>query len=138
MPVRDENGRIIGVLRGTVDISVVFGALSEIAFGETGRAALLDREGKILYASNENLLMQQAPEEILTVINDRREGWSADLSDLDGNPAIVAYNFTEGDLAEMLGWTTFLDQDLEEVNAALKVLLKHLTILTIKKSSQKF
>jgi hypothetical protein len=37
VPVYDRNGRgIVGILRGTVDISVVFDALSEIRFGETG------------------------------------------------------------------------------------------------------
>jgi methyl-accepting chemotaxis protein len=120
VPVYDNNGDVIGVLRGTVDISVVFGALSEISHGQTGHAALLDREGKILYARNENLLMQQAPENLLAAIAEGGDGWRSDLQDLDGNPALVAYRALEGDLAETLGWTLLLDQDLEEVNAPIR------------------
>lgn len=37
---------------GTVDVSLVFASLSEVVIGQTGHAALLDREGKILYANN--------------------------------------------------------------------------------------
>jgi methyl-accepting chemotaxis protein len=120
VPMRDEESQVIGVLRGTVDISVVFGALSDVSFGKTGHAALLDREGNILYASNDDLLMQSAPQEILAATADGMDGWSSDLHDLDGNAAIVAYHFLEGDLAEPLGWTILLDQDLDEVNAPLR------------------
>jgi len=119
VPVHDEEEDIIGVLRGTVDISVVFDALSTIAFGETGHAALLDREGRILYANNKELLMQQASEEILTAIEETGEGWRENMDDLEGNPAIVAYHSMEGELAGPLGWRIVLDQDLDEVKAPI-------------------
>ena len=73
VPVRDEDGVIIGILRGTVDISVIFGTFSEITTGETGHAVLLDREGKILYAHDKNILMEQAPEELLAVVGEDDE-----------------------------------------------------------------
>ncbi len=120
VPVHDDDGRVIGVLRGTVDISVVFGTLSQITFGETGHAALLDREGRILYAHDKSLLMQTAPAEIQAIIKTQQAGWSRDLHDLNGHPAIIAYDFGEGELAEALGWTILLDQDLEEVNAPVR------------------
>jgi len=130
VPIRGEESQVIGVLRGTVDISVVFDALAQIRFGETGHAALLDREGKILYTSNSDLLMQQAPEEVLTAIEGRERNWRRDLKDLDGNPAVVAYSFLEEDsadsergLSKSLGWTIVLDQDLSEVNAPVRRVL---------------
>ncbi|MBN1889477.1 MAG: HAMP domain-containing protein [Thermoflexales bacterium] len=118
VPIRDKKGQaVIGVLRGTVDISLVFRALPELSFGKTGHAALLDRNGRILYAQNPNLLMQPAPQEILTAIRGGKGAWRSDLHDLDGNPAIVAYQVLDGELAESLGWTILLDQDRSEVNA---------------------
>ena len=120
VPVRDEDGAIIGILRGTVDISVVFGTFSQITMGETGHAVLLDREGKILYAHDQNMLLEQAPEELLAVIREEDEGWRSSLHDLDGNPAVVAFHDMEGDLAEALGWTIVLDQDMQEVNAPVE------------------
>jgi methyl-accepting chemotaxis protein/HAMP domain-containing protein len=121
VPVYDRGGRqLIGVLRGTVDVSVVFGQLSEIAFGETGHAALLDGEGTILYAKDPELLMQQAPEGIRSLLRTGRDGWYRDAQDLDGNPAIVAVRFLPGDLGESLNWAVLLDQDLSQVNRSVQ------------------
>ncbi len=122
VPVYDRNGRgIVGILRGTVDISVVFDALSEIRFGETGYAALLDRQGRILYAHDETQLMQPAPDVLWAAFKNTAEGdWRRDLTDLDGQPAVIAYRRMEGVLAESLGWGILLEQDLQEVNAAVR------------------
>jgi len=122
VPIYDLTGQsVIGVLRGTVDISVVFEALEAIHFGETGYAALLDREGKLLYAHDSTLLMQPAPVELTSAIqNGTSEGWRKDLHDLDKNPAVIAYRTLEGPLAESLGWTIVLEQDRNEVDEAIQ------------------
>ena len=116
IPVYDNAGKVIGILRGTVDISVVFTAMSQVKFDETGHAALLDRNGLILYANDENLLMQTAPQEILDFIKSGENGWSRDYHDLNGNPAVLAFQTMQGELADQLGWIILLDQDLSEVN----------------------
>jgi methyl-accepting chemotaxis protein len=116
IPIYDRVGKIIGVLRGTVDISVVFSAMSQIRFDETGYAALLDRNGMILYANDEKLLMQTVPQEILDFIQSGNNGWSQDYKDLSGNRAVLAFQTMQGELADQLGWIILLDQDLSEVN----------------------
>ncbi|MFZ5917315.1 MAG: cache domain-containing protein, partial [Chloroflexota bacterium] len=121
VPVYDQSGRqLIGVLRGTVDVSVVFGQLSEIAFGETGHVALLDGAGTILYARDRDMLMQQAPESILTLLDEGQDGWYQDANDLDGNLAIAAVRFLKGDLGESLNWAILIDQDMREVNSSVQ------------------
>jgi len=102
-----------------VDISVVFGALSKIEFGQTGYAALFDKQGKILYAQNNDLLMEQAPEALFAFVNGE-ESWNKALSDLDGNPAVVASSPLEGELGNSLGWVLLLEQDLREVYAPMQ------------------
>ena len=62
VPVRSADGTIVGVLRGTIDVTVVFDYLSQIAFGQTGHAALLDSDGTILYSHNSDQLMTAAPD----------------------------------------------------------------------------
>ncbi len=119
VPIRDAAGDVIGILRGTVDISVVFGALSKIEFGQTGYAALFDKQGKILYAQNNDLLMEQAPEALFAFVNGE-ESWNKALSDLDGNPAVVASSPLEGELGNSLGWVLLLEQDLREVYAPMQ------------------
>ncbi len=121
VPLRSpETGEVVGVLRGTVDVSVVLQALAGVRFGETGRAALLDRNGNVLYSHNENQLMQPAPDQIVALVREGTGGWSQDLRDLDGNRAVVAYQRLEGPLAEALGWTIVAEQDLSEVNAEVR------------------
>ncbi len=121
VPVRGKDGHeIIGILRGTVDISVVFDTLSQIAFGQTGYAALLDSEGKILYAHNSDLLLSQAPDTIQTALSNSTEGWRGDLTDLDGNPAVIAFRQMGGDMGEALGWTLLVEKDQQEVNTPVQ------------------
>ncbi|MGA9597237.1 MAG: cache domain-containing protein, partial [Acidimicrobiia bacterium] len=37
--------QVVGILRGTVDVSAIFSSLSTISFGETGYASLIDQNG---------------------------------------------------------------------------------------------
>lgn len=115
IPIQNDNQQVIGVLRGTVDISVVFDTLSHIQFGTTGYAALIDRQGTILYANDSDLLMDQAPQEIIDFINGDSIS-SQDLNDLDGNPAVMAYSKLDGALGESLGWAVLLEKDRAEIN----------------------
>jgi methyl-accepting chemotaxis protein len=113
--VLPSNGKVIGVLRGTVNVTSIFTGLSSIAFGTTGKAVLLDEEGIVLYSVNTEQLMQPAPEEILSAVATTRNSWRADLRDLDGNPAVIGFQTLEGNLADSLRWTILVDQDLKEV-----------------------
>ena len=124
VPVRDpDSDQVVGILRGTINVTVVFEALSKITLGETGRAALIDRQGNLLYAPNADLLMKPAPEEYMALIASGTDGYTTQLRDLDGNRSIQAYLFMEGDLADSLGWIIWLDQDLAEVNAPVRASL---------------
>ena len=121
VPVRDpQSAEVIGVLRGTVDVSSVFSSLAEIHFGQTGYATLLSREGSILYAHDEKLLMQPAPAALLAAVESGKDGWRADLEDLDGHPAVLGISHLKGGLADHLGWTMVMDQDLSEINAQVR------------------
>jgi len=116
VPVRSSRTQeIIGVLRGTVNVTAVFNELAKIKYGETGRAALMDNSGTILYSPNSEQLMQPAPEEYIALIEGKDSASSTNLNDLDGNPAVITFQRLEGDLANILNWVLFIDQDLTEV-----------------------
>ncbi len=124
VPIRAETGgEVIGVLRGTINIASVFKPLSRVAVGQTGHAALLDRNGIILYASNPNLLMQPAPESIISAVQNNTDGWRDDLTDLDQNPAVIAFDHLENEHGELLGWVVLTDQDIAEIEAPVRQLL---------------
>ena len=76
VPIRDrETGKAIGVLRGTLDISVMINTLGSVRAGQTGSATLIDSEGVILYSQDETRLMQPAPDEILALFEVGKSGW---------------------------------------------------------------
>ena len=75
-----------------MNVSSVFADISSISYGKTGTAALLDANGVILYASNPDLLMKPAPEEIIQIVNAHDNSWHSDLHDLDGNPAVIGFH----------------------------------------------
>ncbi|KPL70893.1 hypothetical protein ADN00_17820 [Ornatilinea apprima] len=128
-PIQDA-GEVIGVLRTTVDVSIAFSTLSQIKIGETGAAALVDRNGTLLYTDNADLLMQTAPDWLLNFITDA-SGWSQTLTDLNGNPAVLSYYKLTGKNANALGWTLVLDQDLSEVNQTVRNILINNAIIAV-------
>ena len=118
VPIRAAGSQeVIGILRGTADVSVVFMEVAAIQIGETGSAILLDRENNILYAAEEEWAMQPAPETIVTLINSEDLTWGQNIPDLTKHAAIMAYSRLEGDLADTLGWTLLLHQDMAEILA---------------------
>lgn len=119
VPIRDEKGALIGVLRGTVDISAVFETLSNIKLGETGDVILLDKAGTILFAHSADMLMQPAPQR-LAEFAISSQPWSDKLTDLQGNPSLLVHNKLGGVLGDFLGWNLILNQDLSEIHRATR------------------
>ena len=133
VPVRDFNGeQVIGVLRGTVNVTALFNDLSGLQIGKTGNAALIDLDGNILYSPKPEQLMQPVPASWLNVIQAQQSVWNNNLRDLDGNPAVLAFTPLQGDLASSLGWTIVLDQNLQEVQQpVMNSLIKNLLISVV-------
>jgi methyl-accepting chemotaxis protein len=122
VPLRDRDGKtIVGVLRGTVDVSAMFAELASMEAGTVDNVSLLDGEGKIIYDDNPDLTMTDAPEQIAAVVKEGKDTWRKDLNDLDeGKPAVMSFHFVPGEVGQALGWVIVLEQDLDAVNAPLQ------------------
>ncbi len=129
-PVRDQNGTVIGVLRGTVDVSVIFDTLSQVRIGETGEAILLDANDIILYASDEEMLMQPAPEWLKDFL-DSEDVWNAKLQTLAGQPALAAQSELSGELGEALGWEIVMVQETSEISQVTRRNLLYSILLAL-------
>ncbi|MBE0698913.1 MAG: hypothetical protein IH586_18505, partial [Anaerolineaceae bacterium] len=116
VPVMDASGTLVGVLRGTVDVTAIFTELAAAKYGETGHASLVDPQGVILYSQNSDLFMQPAPEKLLDFLNSG-DSWSSNYPSPTGEPALLAVAPLPGVLAESLGWKVIMEEDLQEVNA---------------------
>ncbi len=49
IPVKDQTGQVIGVLKTSLDISVFFQSLLKYQFGKTGHVSLLNEQGDVIY-----------------------------------------------------------------------------------------
>ena len=127
VPIRDPQTRkTIGVMRGTMDISVLISVLGDLKIGNTGNAWLINRDGVILYSPDKEQIMKPAPEWITGLFKEGKNGWVMS-KDFDEVPALLSYNLMQGDQGKMLDWRLVLGQDQVEVNqGALNSLLMSL------------
>jgi methyl-accepting chemotaxis protein len=109
-----DTQKVIGVLRGTLDISMMVKTLGNIKIGETGRIMLVDAQGVVLYSQNPAQVMQPVSAEILALLKPEQSGWSQ-ATTMEGNPAIIAYSFLDGDLGKSLAWRMVVSQDMAEL-----------------------
>ena len=116
VPIRDTDGEVIGILRGTIDVSIVFRDLSHINFGNTGSATLFDRDGTVLYSRDTAKLMTMMPDDFLPNLQGDTNHTEKGLQDLDGNDAVLAFFMPSDEILQQLGWVLVLDQDMSEIN----------------------
>ena len=121
VPIYDaEQRQVVGVLRGTADISRLVQALEGVQIGQTGRAALVGRTGTLIYSPVAELLNQPLPQDQwLALVQAGRPALVAGLPDLEAEPAMVAYAPLTGPLAERLGWGVFIYQAEAELRIGL-------------------
>ncbi len=115
VPVWDEQTQaVIGVLRGTLDVSIMMDAIGSIMIGDGGFVTLIDRNGIILYSHNPALIMQPAPENIQQLLAEKGSGWVEGV-DFDGEKSILVYSTLEGEKSDALGWHLIANHKMKEI-----------------------
>jgi len=110
VPIYDpDTGRVIGVLRGTLDVSQVVRNLADVDLGSQGAVYLVDANGNILYAADQALIMKKAPDNIMTLLGSGQSGW-AQTNSLDGHLGIVAFNGINRS-QDLIGWRVITSID---------------------------
>ncbi|PKN97909.1 MAG: hypothetical protein CVU42_14290 [Chloroflexi bacterium HGW-Chloroflexi-4] len=118
VPVYDQSNKVIGILRGTLDVSSLITTLGSVKVGETGNATLIDANGNILFNQDSALIMQPAPEAIMALFASGESGWTQGHN-LQGDEAVLAYSQLKGETAQKLRWNILMVQDQEEVNQTI-------------------
>ncbi len=120
LPVFDSsNGNVIGVLRGTVDVSVIFNDLKNLSLGEKSGIILLDGNQQVLFSTDQSILLQTLPEHMLPLLEEGVSGYRTDLKDPSGQSAVMSISFPSDGLASDLGWVIVLEQDTSEVQSSV-------------------
>jgi methyl-accepting chemotaxis protein len=123
MPVKNEEGNVIGVLRTTLDIQTILDVVAEVKVGQTGHAKLVDRDGVVIADPHEEHVGETLSESVLmTGMLEKEIHWHEAL-DEEGNPAIIGYakaSRTGGIAAiEQLNWTALVSIKTQEALASV-------------------
>jgi methyl-accepting chemotaxis protein len=122
VPVKDEEGEVVGVLRTTLDIREILDAVVEIEVGQTGHVTLVDREGVVIADPHVEHMGTTLPESILNlgVLAKREAGWG-EARDEEGKQAIIGHgkaSHTGGiEAIEQLDWTALASIERQEALA---------------------
>jgi len=120
VPVRNEDGSVVGIVRGTVDVTTMVQALSRLTFGDSGHAALVDQTGMVIFSHKEDILLSQVPDSYTSHLTEEGSAWyDTGMADLEGNPALIAFVHGNDNEAAELGWTLVLDKDLSEISTEI-------------------
>ncbi len=115
VPIRAaDTNKVIGVLRGTLDISNVVASMSSLKFGKTGGFVLVDAQNLVLASPNTADMMKPAAESIKALINSGENGWKLTTGP-NGQQAIVTF-YTLPANEDNLGWHILISQDLVELH----------------------
>jgi|GEM_PF-1083214 len=133
MPVRSNTDQqVIGVLRGTLDLTNALKIIIEGTSKNNLSVVLLDGHGTILYATDSSLIREQAAEDVLRMTEQNQAGWRSDTLDMNGAPAIMAYSRLPGEPGETLDWRLITYQPMQDINAYVRgVLLTDLWVAGI-------
>ena len=119
VPVYDpQTNKVIGILRGTLDVSTLIQTFGTVKFGETGNASLIDADGNILYNKDPDLVMTTASPEIMELYASGQSGWTKG-NNLSGVPSIMGYSQLSGDKGKKLNWYILTTQNQDEVNSTI-------------------
>jgi len=122
VPVKDEEGEVVGVLRTTLDIQEILDAVAEAEVGQTGHVTLVDREGVVIADPHVEHMGTTLPESILNlgVLAKKEAGWG-EARDEEGKQAIIGHgkaSHTGGiEAIEQLNWTSLASIERQEALA---------------------
>lgn len=119
LPVRSETDhQVVGVLRGTVNITALVNSVSEIKIKNTGYASLVGQDGAIYYTRDQNQTMKAAPDHILNWVRAGKSGWQKSINDFTGQPAVMSLTVLDVDRLKNLKWALLVSQEQAEINAS--------------------
>lgn len=132
VPVRGgPNNEIIGVLRGTVDVSMLFEGLGSTTVGKTGQVFLIDQKGTILFARDAALRMTALPAAVEDLISTDFSGWGSIDAGLTGAESVAAFTHMQGEYAPSLRWRLLFTQDTAEIEAPVLVTLRNSSLVAL-------
>ena len=97
------SGEVIGVVRGTIDITSVFDSIFNIQIGDTGQGVFISNDGYIYHLVDSKLRIDPIPQSYQGLVEQADGLWVGEMPDIYGVSSIVALKKMEN-LGQSLGW----------------------------------
>ncbi len=115
-PVKDENGKVIGVIANTVYTDFFTKSLSKIKFGSTGYAYMVDSRGMMLSHPDKDKILKPVQNNVIKSVADRvKDGQNVESSvgtyKYNGSKKLSGYIVIPG-----VKWILAASQNMSEVN----------------------
>jgi len=127
VPVKDKDGRVIGVMKAVLAAGVLFKPIGSFEIGKTGHAVLVDADGLIIYHKGLKPLSVKfcGDKELDSLVNDPKK-WGIVKSPHThaGENMFVGFSVVDHPLLSEEGmiWRIFVDEDCREVFYPLRAL----------------
>ena len=133
MPMKDEQGRIIGICKAVLDLKQVFSLLKNFKIGETGHAVLIDQYGYILFHEDiQPFTTKFIQDRELQKMLEGEEWFVAATPHTHKKKMFLACAKVDHPLFARSGisWKVCIDEDAREVLAPVRRLIRQATVLT--------
>jgi signal transduction histidine kinase len=133
VPVRDRSGEVVGIYRSLLDISIFFPPLENFKISDTGKAALVDDKGYLVYQRDAKPFANKfcGYEDLQKVSRDKK-GWLVIAGVYSrAAKAFVSFSDMGNKLFTDRGiiWRVFVTQDAKEVFAPLNKLFLQIFLI---------
>lgn len=123
-------GEVIGVVRGTLDLTSIFQSIFNIQFGQTGKGYFLSQEGFLYHLHEGQLLVEQPETEFVEQVQNQNNQWADGVSLQKNNPLIIASNQV-GRPGQSLGWIVVTLEEKEIHQLFTETIKKNILITLI-------
>ena len=128
---KDEiSSEVIGVVRGTVDITAVLNSIFTLNSRETGQGVFISQDRFMYYLNNGVLEIDPMPERYGTYLTSKAKFWKDGTTDLNGDPAILSFTTLSG-RETPIGWVMVSLDKQEITKLLLSTLQENIIIATL-------
>ncbi|MEG2655914.1 MAG: sensor histidine kinase [Clostridium sp.] len=126
-PIRGNKGEVIGLVAGTINLSVITDIINEEKIGNYGYAYMVDSNGGTIVHPKDNYLFKNASEDLKNIIMRMMRGEEGtEYYSYNGQKKLVSFKSIKSN-----GWAIGMSANYYEVTKSLEVLKAYVIITSI-------
>ncbi|MEW5758876.1 MAG: ATP-binding protein [Candidatus Omnitrophota bacterium] len=135
LPIKDNNGEVIGVVKEVIDVNKFFSFLENFRIGNTGHAAVINQKGDILFHSGiiplTNIFFHN--ENIAKVLQETKKYFINFNPNIHPNKMLNVFSKVRNPLLlkEKIAWYIVIDQSIREAFMPIEQLMFDVQVLAI-------